>query len=144
MPLQTKCSQGRARAHIPTHLRHVVMETALIANRPTRGRFIGGANQDGEGGGGGSREPNYRFGASLISDVQLDFGRGRRRTASTAAATTCKCLYSLVPIESRHPQTSSDPRKQPEDLPPPTTQYNTRTNRDCQSSRPFQKVLVCP
>lgn len=57
------------------------METALIANRPTRGRFIGGANQDREDGGGGanrSREPNYRFGASLISDVQLDFHRGQQ------------------------------------------------------------------
>lgn len=84
MPLQTKCSEGRARActHIPTHLGHVVMETALIANRPTRGGFIGGANQGREDGEANrSREPNYRFGASLISDVQLDFHHGRQAHA---------------------------------------------------------------
>ena len=77
------------------------MGTALTANQLAGGCFIGGANREPkEGEANRSREPNYRFGASFISELNWTFIVDSRHAPSLPAAQTYKCLYSLVLILS--------------------------------------------
>lgn len=84
------------------------MGTALTANQLARGCFVGGANQElEEGEANRSCEPNYQFGASLISNVGLDLHHGQQPGAINTSCSNIQ-MPLFTHAVSQHLQTSSD------------------------------------